>query len=176
LVYLIIISLVYLVCGHLVYYSHSGLFGPRKIWQPPRRAEHSENTRFKPNSNASAMIDHVRCISKKKHIAKPNSFIFKSIISKLSTYICRPSILMDACIFLKYTKRQSILSFDKGLQCIFGPSDPLNLSSMTGISLHMQWPLTTSQSNGSFLKENNWYFCYISNSTPKAMQCMYIKT
>jgi hypothetical protein len=21
-------------CGHLVYYSHFGMFGPRKIWQP----------------------------------------------------------------------------------------------------------------------------------------------
>jgi hypothetical protein len=27
---------------------------------------------------------------------------------------------------------------------------------MTGISLHMQWPLT-SQSHGSFLKEKNWF-------------------
>jgi hypothetical protein len=26
---------------------------------------------------------------------------------------------------------------------------------MTGISLHVQWPLT-SQSHGGFLKENNW--------------------
>jgi hypothetical protein len=31
------------------------------------------------------------------------------------------------------------------------------LTRMTGISLHMQWPLT-SQSRGSFLKENNWGF------------------
>jgi hypothetical protein len=31
------------------------------------------------------------------------------------------------------------------------------LTRMTGISFHMQWPLT-SQSNGSFLKENNWFF------------------
>jgi hypothetical protein len=22
------------VCGHLVYFSHFGMFGPRKIWQP----------------------------------------------------------------------------------------------------------------------------------------------
>jgi hypothetical protein len=22
------------VCGHLVYFSHFGIFGPRKIWQP----------------------------------------------------------------------------------------------------------------------------------------------
>jgi hypothetical protein len=28
---------------------------------------------------------------------------------------------------------------------------------MAGISLHMQWPLT-SQLHGSFLKENNWFF------------------
>jgi hypothetical protein len=28
------------------------------------------------------------------------------------------------------------------------------LTGMTGISLHVQWPLT-SQSHGSFLKENN---------------------
>jgi hypothetical protein len=35
---------------------------------------------------------------------------------------------------------------------------------MTGISLHMQRPLT-SQSHGSILKENN-FFCYGSNSTP----------
>jgi hypothetical protein len=35
---------------------------------------------------------------------------------------------------------------------------------MTGIFLHMQWPLT-SQSHGSILKENNCFFCYGSNST-----------
>jgi hypothetical protein len=35
---------------------------------------------------------------------------------------------------------------------------------MTGISLHMQWPLT-SQLHGSILKENN-FFCYGSSSTP----------
>jgi hypothetical protein len=23
-----------IVCGHLVYFSHFGMFGPRKIWQP----------------------------------------------------------------------------------------------------------------------------------------------
>jgi hypothetical protein len=31
------------------------------------------------------------------------------------------------------------------------------LTKMTGSSLHMQWPLT-SQSHGSFLKENNCFF------------------
>jgi hypothetical protein len=34
---------------------------------------------------------------------------------------------------------------------------------MTGISLHMQWPLT-SQLHGSFLKEKNWFF--ITDQTP----------
>jgi hypothetical protein len=23
-----------IVCGHLVYFSHFGMFGPREIWQP----------------------------------------------------------------------------------------------------------------------------------------------
>jgi hypothetical protein len=23
-----------IICGHLVYFSHFGMFGPRKIWQP----------------------------------------------------------------------------------------------------------------------------------------------
>jgi hypothetical protein len=23
-----------MVCGHLIYFSHFGTFGPRKIWQP----------------------------------------------------------------------------------------------------------------------------------------------
>jgi hypothetical protein len=36
---------------------------------------------------------------------------------------------------------------------------------MTGISLHMQCPMTP-QSHGSFLKENNWFLRYGSNSTP----------
>jgi hypothetical protein len=27
-------SLVYVVCGHLVYFCLFGMFGPRKIWQP----------------------------------------------------------------------------------------------------------------------------------------------
>jgi hypothetical protein len=29
--------LVYIVCGHLVYFLHFGMFGPRKIWQPRPR-------------------------------------------------------------------------------------------------------------------------------------------
>jgi hypothetical protein len=36
------------------------------------------------------------------------------------------------------------------------------LTGMTGISLHMQWPLT-SQLHG----ENKCFFCYLSNFTPK---------
>jgi hypothetical protein len=36
---------------------------------------------------------------------------------------------------------------------------------MIGISLHIQWPLT-SQSHGSILKENNWFVPYGSNSMP----------
>jgi hypothetical protein len=43
-------------------------------------------------------------------------------------------------------------------------STPL-LTVTCGISLHVQWPLT-SQWHGSFLKENNCCFCYGSNSTP----------
>jgi hypothetical protein len=39
---------------------------------------------------------------------------------------------------------------------------------MTGISLHMQWPLT-SQSHSSILKENNClFFHYGSNSMPSS--------
>jgi hypothetical protein len=37
------------------------------------------------------------------------------------------------------------------------------LTGMTGISLHMQWPLT-SQLHGSFLKENNSFF--VMDQTP----------
>jgi hypothetical protein len=36
---------------------------------------------------------------------------------------------------------------------------------MTGISLHVQWPLTF-QSRGSFLKENNWFFITDQTSRP----------
>jgi hypothetical protein len=36
------------------------------------------------------------------------------------------------------------------------------LTGMTGSSLHVQWPLT-SQSHGSFLKENN---CFVMYQTP----------
>jgi hypothetical protein len=38
------------------------------------------------------------------------------------------------------------------------------LTGMTGISLHMQWPLT-SQLHGIALKENNWLF--ITDQTPR---------
>jgi hypothetical protein len=31
--------LVKFVCGHLVYFSHFGMFGPRKIWQPWSKTE-----------------------------------------------------------------------------------------------------------------------------------------
>jgi hypothetical protein len=34
------------------------------------------------------------------------------------------------------------------------------LTEMTGISLHMQWPLI-SQCRGSFLKENNCFIFYV---------------
>jgi hypothetical protein len=27
-----------LVCGHMVYFSHFGTFGPRQIWQPCRES------------------------------------------------------------------------------------------------------------------------------------------
>jgi hypothetical protein len=37
------------------------------------------------------------------------------------------------------------------------------LTGMSGISLNMQWPLT-SQSHGCFLKENNYFFLHRSNS------------
>jgi hypothetical protein len=40
------------------------------------------------------------------------------------------------------------------------------LTWMTGISLHMQWPLTF-QSHGSFSQREQLFFCYGSNSTPK---------
>jgi hypothetical protein len=40
------------------------------------------------------------------------------------------------------------------------------LTRMTGISLHMQWPLT-SQLHGSFSQNEQLVFCYGSNSTPK---------
>jgi hypothetical protein len=39
------------------------------------------------------------------------------------------------------------------------------LTGMTGISVHMQWPLTL-QLHGSFLKQNSWYFHYGSKYTP----------
>jgi hypothetical protein len=39
------------------------------------------------------------------------------------------------------------------------------LTGMTGISLHMQWPLT-SQSHGSVSQREQLVFCYGSNSTP----------
>jgi hypothetical protein len=40
---------------------------------------------------------------------------------------------------------------------------------MTGTSLHMQWPLT-SQSHGSFLKENNWFL--VMDQTPRPGQLL----
>jgi hypothetical protein len=47
-----------IVCGHLVHFSHFGMFGPRKIWQPcsffvPSRAyleEFVEHANIFPNS------------------------------------------------------------------------------------------------------------------------------
>jgi hypothetical protein len=40
------------------------------------------------------------------------------------------------------------------------------LTGMTGISLPMQWPLT-SQLHGSVSQREQWVFCYGSNSTSK---------
>jgi hypothetical protein len=40
------------------------------------------------------------------------------------------------------------------------------LTGMTGISLQMQWPLT-SQLHGCFLKESNWLF--VTDQTPQVM-------
>jgi hypothetical protein len=39
---------------------------------------------------------------------------------------------------------------------------------MTGISLHMQWPLT-SQLHGTVSQREHLAFCYGSNSTPLAL-------
>jgi hypothetical protein len=38
------------------------------------------------------------------------------------------------------------------------------VTGMTGISLHMQWPLT-SQSHGSFLKDNYCLFAFLADQT-----------
>jgi hypothetical protein len=43
----------------------------------------------------------------------------------------------------------------------YGPLLLLLLTAMTGISLHMQWPLT-SQLHSSFLKENNCFVVFFS--------------
>jgi hypothetical protein len=42
-----------------------------------------------------------------------------------------------------------------------------------GISLHMQWPLT-SQSRGSLSQREQLVFHYGSNSTPKKMKIVFI--
>jgi hypothetical protein len=35
-----------IVCGDLVYFSHFGMLGPRKIWQPCTAPHHSSSTDF----------------------------------------------------------------------------------------------------------------------------------
>jgi hypothetical protein len=35
-----------IVCGHLVYISHFGMFGPRKIWQPWHRDKNSSQVKI----------------------------------------------------------------------------------------------------------------------------------
>jgi hypothetical protein len=42
---------------------------------------------------------------------------------------------------------------------------------MTGISLHMQWPLT-SQSHGTFLKE---HFFFVTDQTPRPLCFFYLR-
>jgi hypothetical protein len=42
------------------------------------------------------------------------------------------------------------------------------LTGMTGISLNMQWPLTT-QSHGSVSQREQLAFCYRSNPTPRSV-------
>jgi hypothetical protein len=44
---------------------------------------------------------------------------------------------------------------------------------MTGISLHMQWPLTT-QLRGSILKENNWFFVMDQSPLTPSTLCLFI--
>jgi hypothetical protein len=57
----------------------------------------------------------------------------------------------------------------------------LLLTGMAGISLHMQWPLT-SHSHGRFLKENNCFFVtdqtpcpYQTRSLPAQFNCLIVK-
>jgi hypothetical protein len=62
----------------------------------------------------------------------------------------------------------------------FWVSDPLCLSTtlltgMTGISLHMQWPLT-AQSHGSASQREQFVFRYGSNSTPLTFLVIFPQT
>jgi homoserine kinase len=41
------------------------------------------------------------------------------------------------------------------------------LTGMTGISLHMQWPLTSQLHGSVSQREQLFFFCYGSNSAPK---------
>jgi hypothetical protein len=79
------------------------------------------------------------------------------------------SLVCKACICVSYCNR---LQIDENSRTLGPPffliilflSTTL-LTKMTGISLHMPWP-PSSKSHFSFLKENNCFFCYGSNSTP----------
>jgi hypothetical protein len=57
----------------------------------------------------------------------------------------------------------SALQFFSFYSCVLSTT---LVTGMTGISLHMQWPLT-SQLHGSFLKENNLFF--VMNQTPRPL-------
>jgi hypothetical protein len=49
------------VCGHLVYFSLFGMFGPRKIWQPW--------STFTPNLGKDCGISHSRILNFKQELA-----------------------------------------------------------------------------------------------------------
>jgi hypothetical protein len=48
-------------CGHLVYISHFGMFGPRQIWQPCWRRKHVSSS----NLNLKSLIEFKNVCSSK---------------------------------------------------------------------------------------------------------------
>jgi hypothetical protein len=56
-----------IACGHLLYFSRFGMFGPRKIWQPWLR----------PSTDHQAAFEALcRCFSVKKENFEGNAFGF----------------------------------------------------------------------------------------------------
>jgi hypothetical protein len=100
--------LVYVVCGHLLYFSRFGMFGPRRIWQPWRGNNVFKESFFRGRQQKD--LNEIFCAALQKCLSlwrALNSFTILQLLSdstlsdNIHTYICiYIHTLIKVCMFV----------------------------------------------------------------------------